>query len=62
MRQEFCFREELHRVRIERAKRLLSDSDHKMETLASLCGYQSAKTVCIAFKRATPRPGSANPF
>ncbi|MDE3068016.1 MAG: DNA-binding transcriptional regulator [Verrucomicrobiota bacterium] len=45
--------EELQRVRIERAKRLLAESDHKLEVLAGLCGYQSANSFCVAFKRAT---------
>jgi len=45
--------QELQRVRIEHAKRLLSESDHKMEVLASMCGYQSANSFCVAFKQAT---------
>lgn len=45
--------EELHRVRIERAKRLLSEGSHKMEVLAGMCGYQSANSFCVAFKQAT---------
>jgi len=45
--------QELHRQRIERAKRLLAESDHKMETLAGMCGYQSANSFCVAFKQAT---------
>jgi LacI family transcriptional regulator len=45
--------QELHRLRIEKAKRLLADSDHKIEALASMCGYQSANTFSIAFKNAT---------
>jgi len=45
--------QELQRVRIERAKRLLADSDHKLEVLANMCGYQSANSFCIAFKQAT---------
>jgi LacI family transcriptional regulator len=45
--------QELQRVRIERARRLLAESDHKMEILASMCGYQSANSFCIAFKQAT---------
>jgi AraC-like DNA-binding protein len=40
-------------VRIERAKRLLAESSHKLEVLASLCGYQSANSFCVAFKQAT---------
>lgn len=45
--------QELQRVRIERAKRLLAESNHKLELLASLCGYQSANSFCVAFKQAT---------
>lgn len=45
--------QELHRVRIERAKRLLTESNHKVEVLASMCGYQSANSFCVAFKQAT---------
>ena len=45
--------QELVRVRIERAKRLLAESTHKMELLANMCGYQSANSFCVAFKQAT---------
>jgi LacI family transcriptional regulator len=45
--------EELHRVRIERAKKLLTESDHKIEVLAGMCGYQSANSFCVAFKQTT---------
>jgi len=45
--------QELQRVRIEHAKRLLTESDHKMEVLASMCGYQSANSFSVAFKQAT---------
>ena len=45
--------QELQRVRIERAKRLLAESDNKVEVLASMCGYQSANSFCVAFKQAT---------
>lgn len=45
--------QEILRVRIERAKKLLAESDHKVETLASLCGYRSANSFCVAFKHAT---------
>lgn len=45
--------QELQRVRIERAKRLLAGADHKVERLASMCGYQSANSFHIAFKQAT---------
>jgi len=45
--------QELHRVRIERAKKLLGESNHKIETLAGMCGYQSANSFCVAFKQST---------
>jgi LacI family transcriptional regulator len=45
--------QELHRVRIERARKLLTESNHKMEVVASMCGYQSANSFCVAFKQAT---------
>ena len=44
---------ELHRIRIERAKRLLADSNEKMETLAEMCGYQSSNSFWVAFKQST---------
>jgi transcriptional regulator GlxA family with amidase domain len=43
----------LQRLRIEKAKRLLADSNHKIEVLSTMCGYQSANTFSIAFKNAT---------
>jgi LacI family transcriptional regulator len=45
--------QELQRVRIERAKRLLRESSFKLEVLSHMCGYQSANSFCIAFKQAT---------
>ena len=45
--------QELQRVRIERAKKLLAESGNKIETLARMCGYQSINSFCIAFKRTT---------
>jgi LacI family transcriptional regulator len=44
--------QELNRLRMDRAKRLLAESDHKMEVVASMCGYQSANSFSIAFKQA----------
>lgn len=44
---------ELQRARIERAKKLLAESDLKIEALARMSGYQSANSFCIAFKRVT---------
>jgi LacI family transcriptional regulator len=45
--------QELQRIRIEHAKRLLAESGHKLEVLASMCGCQSASSFCVAFKQAT---------
>ena len=45
--------QELHRVRIDRAKKLLAESHYKLEALARMCGYQSANSFCVAFKQTT---------
>ncbi len=45
--------EELHRVRIEHARKLLSESNLKIEALAGMCGYSSTNSFSIAFKQAT---------
>jgi LacI family transcriptional regulator, galactose operon repressor len=42
---------ELHRIRIERAKKLLSDSGEKMDAIAEMCGYESGNSFWVAFKR-----------
>ena len=44
---------ELHRIRIERAKRLLVDSELKCEAVAEMCGYQSSNSFWVAFKHST---------
>jgi LacI family transcriptional regulator len=44
---------ELHRVRIEHAKELLTSSTRKTETVAELCGYQSVNSFWVAFRKAT---------
>jgi LacI family transcriptional regulator len=44
---------ELQRVRIERAKKLLAESKQKLESVAEMCGYQSANSFWFAFKQAT---------
>lgn len=44
---------ELHRVRIERAKKLLAESDQKLEAIAEMCGYQSANSLWVSFKQTT---------
>jgi LacI family transcriptional regulator len=45
--------QELQRLRMEKAKRLLADSEHKIEVLAGMCGYQSANSFSVAFKNTT---------
>ncbi|HEU6448888.1 MAG TPA: substrate-binding domain-containing protein [Verrucomicrobiae bacterium] len=45
--------DELRRIRIERAKEILSDSDEKMDAVAEMCGFQSANSLWVAFKQAT---------
>jgi transcriptional regulator GlxA family with amidase domain len=44
---------ELQRIRIERAKKLLTASDEKMDAIAEMCGYQSGNSFWVAFKQAT---------
>jgi LacI family transcriptional regulator len=45
--------QELQRVRIERAKKLLSATEQKMHELASTCGYHNSNSFYFAFKNAT---------
>ena len=45
--------QELQRVRIERAKKMLTESGLKVEVVARTCGYQSINSFCVAFKRVT---------
>jgi LacI family transcriptional regulator len=45
--------EELHRIRIERAKKLLAESNDKIDVIAQQCGYQSGNSFWVAFKQAT---------
>ncbi len=44
---------ELHRMRIERAKKLLTNSNQKLDGIAENCGYQSGNSLWVAFKQAT---------
>jgi LacI family transcriptional regulator len=44
---------ELHRVRMEKAKKLLMESKMKLEQIAEICGYQSANSFWVAFKQST---------
>lgn len=43
---------ELQRVRIGQAKKLLAQPGHKMGSIGEMCGYQSANSFWFAFKRA----------
>ncbi len=45
--------QELHRLRIEHAKKLLMHSDEKITAIAELCGYQTPNGFWCAFKEAT---------
>jgi LacI family transcriptional regulator len=50
--------DEIRRVRLESARRMLRDSDEKVETVAINCGYQSLNSFCVAFKQETGKsPG-----
>ena len=42
--------EELRARRIEQAKKLLAETNHKIELVALHSGYQSANSFCVAFK------------
>jgi LacI family transcriptional regulator len=44
---------ELHRVRIERAKKLLADPAQNLDDIGERCGYQSSNSLWVAFKQAT---------
>ncbi|HLX72905.1 MAG TPA: helix-turn-helix domain-containing protein, partial [Verrucomicrobiae bacterium] len=44
---------ELHRARIEKAKRLLAQVDLKLDAVAQMSGYHSANSFWVAFKQAT---------
>ena len=45
--------QELQRVRIDRAKNLLAESNQKIESVAQMSAYQSINSFCVAFKRIT---------
>jgi LacI family transcriptional regulator len=44
---------ELHRVRIEQAKKIMAQSRMKLEAVAEMCGYQSANSFYVAFRQTT---------
>ncbi len=51
-------KEEIERVRLVRAKRLLAETPYKLHRIARMIGYQTAAQFAIAFKRRTGlRPG-----
>jgi len=45
--------QELQRVRIDHAQKLLTHTTQKIESIAHDSGYQSINSFCVAFKRAT---------
>jgi transcriptional regulator GlxA family with amidase domain len=49
---------ELRRLRIEHAKDLLVNSEHKLEAIAPLCGFRNVNGFWVAFRQATGKsPG-----
>lgn len=44
---------ELLRVRIDHARKLLNNTDLKLEDIAERCGYQSANSLWVSFKKTT---------
>lgn len=50
--------DEIRRVRLEAARRLLLETSEKVETIATTSGYQSLNSFCVAFKNLTGKsPG-----
>ena len=45
--------EVLRNARVERAKRLLAETDYKLETVARMSGYQAACSFGLAFEKLT---------
>ncbi len=43
---------ELHNLRIQHAKKLLLETDNKVETISAMCGYSSLNSFAVAFKNA----------
>jgi LacI family transcriptional regulator len=51
--------EDLVRYRVERVKQLLSETDHSLERIAALAGYDHPEYMSVAFKRETGQtPGA----
>lgn len=51
--------EVLHRIRIERAKTLLNDTDAKLADIAARCGFAYAERFSVVFKRLTGQTPAA---
>ncbi|HVM62817.1 MAG TPA: DNA-binding transcriptional regulator [Verrucomicrobiae bacterium] len=49
-------RDELHRIRIDHAKKLLTMTGKKTETVASECGYPNLNSFWVSFRNATGIP------
>jgi LacI family transcriptional regulator, galactose operon repressor len=45
--------QEIQRARIERAKRLLATTDHKLAVISTMCGYEGPNSFGVAFNRLT---------
>jgi len=45
--------EQLRKVRIEKAKRMLRETDEAVQTIASLCGFHSSPSFCRTFALST---------
>jgi LacI family transcriptional regulator len=50
---------EMQRIRIERAKRLLLESNDKIKVISQMCGYTNANSFWVAFKRSVGMPPTA---
>jgi LacI family transcriptional regulator len=48
--------EEIERVKIEHVKRLLTETDLTLDTIAHRCGYKHVEYMCVAFKRVVGVP------
>jgi LacI family transcriptional regulator len=49
--------EEIHRVHVERARRLLTETDLPMSAIVSRSGFSNGKQLSIRFRQATgPTP------
>lgn len=44
--------EQIRNVRLEHAKKLLAETDHKIAAVAGLSGHQSANSFCVTFTKA----------